>query len=124
MSCKHVDAAGKLIHPFLVLRRVIYFEGQALGKCRATIVLNAGAKTEGYDIFLYHRPPFFPSPRPLGLLRFLLFLELKLNSPLELRPPRPNQAVYREDCTQCFDSIVSHSTFNGFPMLHYIYGAS
>ncbi|OBT82065.1 hypothetical protein VE02_08874 [Pseudogymnoascus sp. 03VT05] len=24
---------------------------------------------------------------------------------LELRPPGPNQAVYREDCTQCFDSI-------------------
>ncbi|KAH0843855.1 Ubiquitin carboxyl-terminal hydrolase 14 [Fonsecaea pedrosoi] len=22
-----------------------------------------------------------------------------------LRPPRPNQSVYREDCTQCFDSI-------------------
>jgi hypothetical protein len=39
MSCKHVDAAGKLIHPFLVLGRVIGFEGQAVGKCRATIVL-------------------------------------------------------------------------------------
>lgn len=26
---------------------------------------------------------------------------------IELRPPGPNQAVYREDCTQCFDSIVS-----------------
>jgi hypothetical protein len=24
-----------------------------------------------------------------------------------LHPPGPNQAVYREDCTQCFDSIVS-----------------
>jgi ubiquitin carboxyl-terminal hydrolase 5/13 len=24
-----------------------------------------------------------------------------------LRPPGPSQAVYREDCTQCFDSIVS-----------------
>ncbi|KAF2115510.1 ubiquitin carboxyl-terminal hydrolase-like protein [Lophiotrema nucula] len=24
---------------------------------------------------------------------------------LELRPPGPNQSVYREDCTQCFDSI-------------------
>ncbi|KAI5284786.1 hypothetical protein KEM54_001072 [Ascosphaera aggregata] len=23
----------------------------------------------------------------------------------DLEPPRPNQAVYREDCTQCFDSI-------------------
>ncbi|KIX06096.1 uncharacterized protein Z518_04070 [Rhinocladiella mackenziei CBS 650.93] len=23
----------------------------------------------------------------------------------DLRPPRPNQSVYREDCTQCFDSI-------------------
>jgi len=23
----------------------------------------------------------------------------------ELRPPGPSQAVYREDCTQCFDSI-------------------
>ena len=108
MSCKHVDAAGKLIQPFLVLRRVIYFEGQALGKCRATIVLNAGAKTEGYDLFFIPPSHIYPSPRPLGLLRFLLFLELKLNLPLELRPPGPNQAVYREDCTQCFDSIVSH----------------
>lgn len=27
----------------------------------------------------------------------------------ELRPPGPNQSVYREDCTQCFDSIVSCS---------------
>ena len=25
----------------------------------------------------------------------------------ELRAPRPNQSVYREDCTQCFDSIAS-----------------
>ncbi|RDW91199.1 ubiquitinyl hydrolase 1 [Coleophoma crateriformis] len=39
---------------------------------------------------------------------------------LELRPPGPNQAVYREDCTQCFDSIddttgldVCLSCFNG-----------
>lgn len=24
----------------------------------------------------------------------------------DLRPPGPNQSVYREDCTQCFDSIV------------------
>jgi hypothetical protein len=24
----------------------------------------------------------------------------------ELRPPGPSQSVYREDCTQCFDSIV------------------
>jgi len=23
----------------------------------------------------------------------------------ELRPPGPSQSVYREDCTQCFDSI-------------------
>lgn len=36
------------------------------------------------------------------------------------RPPRPNQSVYREDCTQCFDSIddeagldVCLSCFNG-----------
>ncbi|KAF2088416.1 ubiquitin carboxyl-terminal hydrolase 14 [Saccharata proteae CBS 121410] len=27
-----------------------------------------------------------------------------IDSP-ELRPPGPNQSVYREDCTQCFDSI-------------------
>ncbi|KAJ4383510.1 ubiquitin C-terminal hydrolase Ubp14 [Didymella sp. IMI 355093] len=27
-----------------------------------------------------------------------------VNAP-ELRPPGPNQSVYREDCTQCFDSI-------------------
>jgi hypothetical protein len=59
MSCKHVDAAGKLIHPFLVLGRVIYVEGQALGKCRATIVLNAGAKTEGYDLFFIPPSPIF-----------------------------------------------------------------
>jgi hypothetical protein len=76
------------------------------------------------DLFSIPPSPTFPSPRPLGLLGFLLFLDLKLNSPLELRPPGPNQAVYREDCTQCFDSIVSHSTFDGFPMLHYTYGAS
>jgi len=25
----------------------------------------------------------------------------------ELHPPTPAQPVYREDCTQCFDSIVS-----------------
>ena len=25
---------------------------------------------------------------------------------LELNPPRPSQSVYKEDCTQCFDSIV------------------
>lgn len=25
---------------------------------------------------------------------------------LELRPPTAAQSVYREDCTQCFDSIV------------------
>jgi hypothetical protein len=25
----------------------------------------------------------------------------------ELHPPTPAQSVYREDCTQCFDSIVS-----------------
>ena len=25
----------------------------------------------------------------------------------ELQAPRPNQSVYREDCTQCFDSIAS-----------------
>ena len=38
----------------------------------------------------------------------------------QLRPPRPNQSVYREDCTQCFDSIddpqgldVCLSCFNG-----------
>lgn len=38
----------------------------------------------------------------------------------DLRPPRPNQSVYREDCTQCFDSIdddtgldVCLSCFNG-----------
>lgn len=24
----------------------------------------------------------------------------------ELRAPTPAQSVYREDCTQCFDSIV------------------
>ncbi|EXJ89583.1 ubiquitin thiolesterase [Capronia epimyces CBS 606.96] len=27
----------------------------------------------------------------------------------DLRPPRPNQSVYREDCTQCFDSIDDDS---------------
>jgi ubiquitin carboxyl-terminal hydrolase 5/13 len=39
---------------------------------------------------------------------------------LDLRPPRPTQSVYREDCTQCFDSIdddagldVCLSCFNG-----------
>ncbi|KAK7885243.1 ubiquitin C-terminal hydrolase Ubp14 [Exophiala xenobiotica] len=38
----------------------------------------------------------------------------------DLRPPRPTQSVYREDCTQCFDSIddvagldVCLSCFNG-----------
>ena len=30
----------------------------------------------------------------------------------ELRPPRPNQSVYREDCTQCFDSIDDPSGLN------------
>ena len=30
----------------------------------------------------------------------------------ELRPPRPNQSVYREDCTQCFDSIDEPSGLN------------
>ena len=29
------------------------------------------------------------------------------NEQIGLHPPGPNQAVYREDCTQCFDSIVS-----------------
>jgi hypothetical protein len=88
------------------------------------LCFDAGAETEGYDLFFIPQSPIFPSPRPLRVLRFLLFLELKLNSLLELRPPGPNQAVYREDCTQCFDSIVSHSTFDGFPMLYYTYGAS
>jgi hypothetical protein len=69
MSCKHVDAAGKPIHPFVVLRRVIDFEGQALGKCRATIVLDAGAKTEGYDLIFISPSPIFPPPRSLGILR-------------------------------------------------------
>ena len=39
---------------------------------------------------------------------------------LDLRPPRPSQPVYREDCTQCFDSVdspdglhVCLSCFNG-----------
>jgi ubiquitin carboxyl-terminal hydrolase 5/13 len=31
---------------------------------------------------------------------------------LDLQPPRPNQSVYREDCTQCFDSIDSASGLN------------
>lgn len=42
-----------------------------------------------------------------------------INDP-SLRPPRPTQSVYREDCTQCFDSIddadgldVCLSCFNG-----------
>ena len=26
----------------------------------------------------------------------------------DLQPPRPSQSVYRDDCTQCFDSAVSH----------------
>ncbi|KAJ9667837.1 ubiquitin C-terminal hydrolase Ubp14 [Coniosporium apollinis] len=30
----------------------------------------------------------------------------------ELRPPGPNQSVYREDCTQCFDSIDDPSGLN------------
>src|SRR5947207_5036220 len=30
----------------------------------------------------------------------------------ELRAPRPNQSVYREDCTQCFDSIDDPSGLN------------
>jgi ubiquitin carboxyl-terminal hydrolase 5/13 len=30
----------------------------------------------------------------------------------ELHPPRPNQSVYREDCTQCFDSIDDPSGLN------------
>ncbi len=30
----------------------------------------------------------------------------------DLQPPRPNQSVYREDCTQCFDSIDSPSGLN------------
>ncbi|OQD73219.1 hypothetical protein PENDEC_c016G02815 [Penicillium decumbens] len=30
----------------------------------------------------------------------------------ELSPPRPSQAVYREDCTQCFDSIDNDSGLN------------
>jgi ubiquitin carboxyl-terminal hydrolase 5/13 len=42
------------------------------------------------------------------------------NLPADLNPPRANQSVYREDCTQCFDSIddsaglnVCLSCFNG-----------
>jgi ubiquitin carboxyl-terminal hydrolase 5/13 len=31
---------------------------------------------------------------------------------LDLHPPWPNQSVYREDCTQCFDSIDSPSGLN------------
>lgn len=31
---------------------------------------------------------------------------------LELSPPKPSQAVYREDCTQCFDSIDDESGLN------------
>jgi ubiquitin carboxyl-terminal hydrolase 5/13 len=30
----------------------------------------------------------------------------------DLRPPRPNQSVHREDCTQCFDSIDDPSGLN------------
>lgn len=33
--------------------------------------------------------------------------QLKTDRSLELRAPAPSQSVYREDCTQCFDSIVS-----------------
>lgn len=29
------------------------------------------------------------------------------NPCIELRAPTASQSVYREDCTQCFDSIVS-----------------
>lgn len=35
-----------------------------------------------------------------------LFYSKLIIEQTELRPPNPNQAVYREDCTQCFDSIV------------------
>ncbi|KAF7506564.1 hypothetical protein GJ744_011601 [Endocarpon pusillum] len=31
---------------------------------------------------------------------------------LDFQPPRPNQSVYREDCTQCFDSIDSPGGLN------------
>lgn len=34
-----------------------------------------------------------------------------INAP-ELKPPAPSQAVYREDCTQCFDSIDDPSGLN------------
>ncbi len=36
-----------------------------------------------------------------------LSLVPKLIMSTELHPPTPAQSVYREDCTQCFDSIVS-----------------
>ena len=38
-------------------------------------------------------------------LAFCLY-SLRCLSVLELRAPGPTQSVYREDCTQCFDSIV------------------
>jgi ubiquitin carboxyl-terminal hydrolase 5/13 len=31
---------------------------------------------------------------------------------LDIQPPRPNQSVYREDCTQCFDSADDPSGLN------------
>src|SRR2546421_10870908 len=34
-----------------------------------------------------------------------------IDSP-DLHPPRPNQSVHREDCTQCFDSIDDPSGLN------------
>lgn len=34
------------------------------------------------------------------------------HSSAELQPPQPSQSVYREDCTQCFDSIDSPSGLN------------
>lgn len=34
-------------------------------------------------------------------------LDSELTPSIDIRPPNSTQAVYREDCTQCFDSVVS-----------------
>ena len=124
MSCKHVDAAGKLIQPFLVLRRVIYFEGQALGKCRATIVLNAGAKTEGYDLFFIPPSPIFSSSKATWSFQISAISRTQAKLAFRAAPSRTKSGSLPRGLHTVFRLHSKSLTFDGFPMLHYTYGAS
>lgn len=46
--------------------------------------------------------------------RCSLLADSSIIVPADLSPPNPSQSVYREDCTQCFDSIVRQMEPSGW----------